>query len=147
MAYPLRWPGGPGRCAVEAFDVITRLIHAQAGEDNVAAVIIEPVQGEGGFVVPPDGFLPRLAEYCAGHGILLIADEVQSGFCRTGDWCACDHEGVVPHLPRHHWRGRPGLPPGRRGGAHLRHLRQRASFPAAASHRVALAAVVDSGPV
>jgi 4-aminobutyrate aminotransferase / (S)-3-amino-2-methylpropionate transaminase / 5-aminovalerate transaminase len=98
MAYPLRWPGGPDRCAAEAFDVVTRLIHAQVGEDNVAAVIIEPIQGEGGFVVPPDGFLPALARYCHEHGILFIADEIQTGFCRTGDWFACDHEGVVPDL-------------------------------------------------
>jgi 4-aminobutyrate aminotransferase/(S)-3-amino-2-methylpropionate transaminase len=98
MAYPLRWPGGPERCAADALDTVTGLIHAQVGEDNVAAVIIEPVQGEGGFIVPPDGFLPGLAEYCREHGILLIADEIQSGFCRTGDWFACDHEGVVPDL-------------------------------------------------
>jgi 4-aminobutyrate aminotransferase/(S)-3-amino-2-methylpropionate transaminase len=98
MAYPLRWPTGRDRCADEAFETVTRLIHAQVGEDNVAAVIIEPIQGEGGFVVPPDGFLPRLAEYCRLHQILLIADEIQTGFCRTGDWFACDHEGVVPDL-------------------------------------------------
>jgi 4-aminobutyrate aminotransferase/(S)-3-amino-2-methylpropionate transaminase len=49
-------------------------------------------------VVPPDGFLPGLSRFCAEHGIVLIADEVQSGFCRTGDWFACDHEGVVPDL-------------------------------------------------
>jgi 4-aminobutyrate aminotransferase/(S)-3-amino-2-methylpropionate transaminase len=98
MAYPLRWPGGPQRCAAEAFETVTRLIHAQVGEDNVAAVIIEPIQGEGGFVVPPDGFLPALAAYCREGGILLIADEIQTGFCRTGDWFACDHEGVVPDL-------------------------------------------------
>ena len=64
----------------------------------MAAVIIEPIQGEGGFIVPPPGFLPGLAEFCARHGILLIADEIQSGFCRTGDWFGCDHEGVVPDL-------------------------------------------------
>src|SRR5690348_7498996 len=98
MAYPLRWPGGPGQCAKEALDVISTLIHTQVGEDNVAAVIIEPIQGEGGFVVPPDGFLPGLADFCRQHGILLIADEIQTGFCRTGDWFACDHEGVVPDL-------------------------------------------------
>jgi 4-aminobutyrate aminotransferase / (S)-3-amino-2-methylpropionate transaminase / 5-aminovalerate transaminase len=98
MAYPLRWPGGPARCAEEAFPLVTQLIHAQVGEDNVAAVIIEPIQGEGGFVVPPDGFLPKLAAYCREHGILLIADEIQTGFCRTGDWFACDHERVVPDL-------------------------------------------------
>jgi 4-aminobutyrate aminotransferase/(S)-3-amino-2-methylpropionate transaminase len=98
MAYPLRWPGGPERCAAEALDVITSLIHTQVGEDNAAAVLIEPIQGEGGFIVPPDGFLPGLAEFCAAHGIVLIADEIQSGLCRTGDWFACDHESVVPDL-------------------------------------------------
>src|SRR6266498_2932596 len=98
MAYPLRWPTGPERCAAEALDVITSLIHTQVGEDNVAAVLIEPIQGEGGFIVPPDGFLPGLAEFCAAHGIVLIADEIQSGLCRTGDWFASDHESVVPDL-------------------------------------------------
>ena len=98
MGYPLRWPGGPERCAADALDVITGLIHTQVGEDNVAAVLIEPIQGEGGLIVPPDGFLPGLAAFCAEHGILLIADEIQTGFCRTGDWFACDHEGVVPDL-------------------------------------------------
>jgi 4-aminobutyrate aminotransferase / (S)-3-amino-2-methylpropionate transaminase / 5-aminovalerate transaminase len=98
MAYPLRWPGGPERCAAEALDVVTGLIHTQVGEQNVAAVIIEPIQGEGGFIVPPDGFLPGLAEFCRAHGIVLIADEIQSGFCRTGDWFASEHEGVVPDL-------------------------------------------------
>ena len=98
MAYPLRWPGGPARCAAAALDVITGLIHTAVGEDNVAAVIIEPIQGEGGFIVPPDGFLPGLAEFCREHGILLIADEIQSGFCRTGAWFACEDEGVVPDL-------------------------------------------------
>jgi 4-aminobutyrate aminotransferase / (S)-3-amino-2-methylpropionate transaminase / 5-aminovalerate transaminase len=98
MAYPYRWPGGPARCAQEALGVVTSLIHAQVGEENVAAVVIEPIQGEGGFVVPPDGFLPGLAEYCRAHGIVFVADEIQSGFCRTGDWFACDHENVVPDL-------------------------------------------------
>jgi 4-aminobutyrate aminotransferase / (S)-3-amino-2-methylpropionate transaminase / 5-aminovalerate transaminase len=98
MAYPFRWPGGPEKCAAEALDVITGLIHAQVGEENVAAVVIEPVQGEGGFIVPPDGFLPGLAKFCRANGIVFIADEIQSGFCRTGDWFACDHEHVVPDL-------------------------------------------------
>jgi len=98
MAYPFRWPGGPDACAAEALDVITGMIHAQVGEENVAAVVIEPVQGEGGFIVPPDGFLPGLAEFCRASGIVFVADEIQSGFCRTGDWFACDHERVVPDL-------------------------------------------------
>jgi len=98
MAYPFRWPGGPAACAADALDVITGLIHTQVGEENTAAVVIEPIQGEGGFIVPPDGFLPGLAEFCRQHGIVFIADEVQSGFCRSGDWFAVDHEGVVPDL-------------------------------------------------
>jgi 4-aminobutyrate aminotransferase/(S)-3-amino-2-methylpropionate transaminase len=61
-------------------------------------VILEPIQGEGGFIVPPEGFIAALAEFCREHGIVFIADEIQSGFCRTGDWFACEHEGVVPDL-------------------------------------------------
>ncbi|MGL4745775.1 MAG: 4-aminobutyrate--2-oxoglutarate transaminase [Dermatophilaceae bacterium] len=98
MAYPYRWPGGPERCAEDALRTVTDMVHAQVGEENTAAVVIEPVQGEGGFIVPPPGFLPGLADWCRAHGILLVADEVQSGFCRTGDWFASDHEGVVPDL-------------------------------------------------
>ncbi len=98
MAYPYRWAGGPERCAEEALRTVTDMIHAQVGEENTAAVVIEPIQGEGGFIVPPEGFLPGLAEYCREHGIVFVADEVQSGFCRTGDWFASDHEGVVPDL-------------------------------------------------
>jgi 4-aminobutyrate aminotransferase/(S)-3-amino-2-methylpropionate transaminase len=98
MAYPLRWPDGPQACKAEALDVVKSLIHTQVGESNVAAVIIEPIQGEGGFIVPPEGFLAGLAAFCADHGIALIADEIQSGFCRTGDWFACSYEGVEPDL-------------------------------------------------
>jgi 4-aminobutyrate aminotransferase/(S)-3-amino-2-methylpropionate transaminase len=98
MAYPFRWPGGPAACAAEALDVITGLIHTQVGEQNVAAVVLEPIQGEGGFIVPPDGFLTGLARFCSDNGIVFVADEIQSGFCRAGDWFACDHEGVVPDL-------------------------------------------------
>jgi 4-aminobutyrate aminotransferase/(S)-3-amino-2-methylpropionate transaminase len=98
MAYPLRWPGGAEACRRDALAMVKSLIHSQVGEDNVAAVIIEPIQGEGGFVVPPIGFLPGLAEFCHQHGIVFIADEIQTGFCRTGDWFACEHEGVLPDL-------------------------------------------------
>ena len=68
------------------------------GADNAACVLIEPIQGEGGFVVPAPGFLPAIAEWCADRGVLLVADEIQTGFCRTGDWFACEDEGVVPDL-------------------------------------------------
>ncbi|MFE9748864.1 4-aminobutyrate--2-oxoglutarate transaminase [Saccharothrix saharensis] len=75
-----------------------RAVAAIDRPDEVACVVVEPIQGEGGFVVPAPGFLPALADWCRSHGVLLVADEVQTGFCRTGDWFACDHEGVVPDL-------------------------------------------------
>ncbi|WP_375490617.1 4-aminobutyrate--2-oxoglutarate transaminase [uncultured Jatrophihabitans sp.] len=98
MAYPFRWPTGPQHCADEAFEMFVSNVHTQVGETNTAAVIVEPIQGEGGFVVPPPGFLARVADWCRTHGIVFIADEIQTGFCRTGDWFACDAEGVVPDL-------------------------------------------------
>ena len=98
MAYPYRWPTGAERCADEAFDAFVTDVHSQVGESNTAAVILEPIQGEGGFIVPAPGFVKRVAEWCREHGILFIADEVQTGFCRTGDWFASEHEDVVPDL-------------------------------------------------
>ena len=98
MAYPYRWPSGPERCADEAFDEFVTLVHTQVGEQNTAAVVIEPIQGEGGFIVPAPGFMARMAAWCAEQGILFIADEIQTGFCRTGDWFASEFENVVPDL-------------------------------------------------
>jgi 4-aminobutyrate aminotransferase len=66
--------------------------------EEVAAVFVEPVQGEGGYIVPPPDFLPRLAEICRRHGILLVADEIQTGFGRTGKMFACEHWGVEPDI-------------------------------------------------
>jgi 4-aminobutyrate aminotransferase/(S)-3-amino-2-methylpropionate transaminase len=96
VSYPFRDPeamSGP-----EAAERALRLIETQVGADNVACVLIEPIQGEGGFVVPAPGFLAALASWCTAHGALFVADEIQTGFCRTGDWFACQHEGVVPDL-------------------------------------------------
>lgn len=73
-------------------------IEAQIGAANLAAVIIEPVQGEGGFIVPADGFLTTLVQWCRDTGVVFIADEVQSGFARTGAWFATEHDGVEPDL-------------------------------------------------
>lgn len=73
-------------------------IEKQVGADNLAAVVIEPIQGEGGFIVPAEGFLPALAEWCTANNVVFIADEVQSGFARTGELFACEHDGVVPDL-------------------------------------------------
>jgi 4-aminobutyrate aminotransferase / (S)-3-amino-2-methylpropionate transaminase / 5-aminovalerate transaminase len=70
----------------------------QVAPESVAAVIAEPVLGEGGFVIPPDGYFKRVHEICRKHGILFIADEVQSGFARTGKWFASEHFGVEPDL-------------------------------------------------
>ena len=95
MSYPLRDGGlsGPD-AAARAIETVDK----QVGAANVAAVVVEPIQGEGGFVVPAPGFLPALASWAAEHGIVFVADEIQTGFCRTGDWFACMPEGVEPDL-------------------------------------------------
>ncbi len=98
MAYPYRWPTGPDDCGPEAAAAAIDQITTQVGAGNVAAVLVEPIQGEGGFIVPGAGFLPRIAEFCRANGIALIADEVQTGFGRTGRMFACEHEGIVPDL-------------------------------------------------
>ncbi len=98
MSYPYRWPSGPENSGPEAAAQAIDLIEKQLGASQVAAVLIEPIQGEGGFVVPGAGFLPALAQFCTDNGIVFIADEVQTGFARTGDMFACEHEGVVPDL-------------------------------------------------
>lgn len=74
------------------------MIEKQIGASSVAAIVIEPIQGEGGFIVPAEGFLPTLAAWAKENGVVFIADEVQSGFCRTGAWFASEHEGVVPDI-------------------------------------------------
>ncbi|MBT2585367.1 4-aminobutyrate--2-oxoglutarate transaminase [Arthrobacter sp. ISL-95] len=73
-------------------------IEKQIGAENVAAVIIEPIQGEGGFIAPANGFLPALQEWTSQNGVIFILDEVQTGFARTGDMFAANHEGIVPDL-------------------------------------------------
>ncbi|MBO3084418.1 4-aminobutyrate--2-oxoglutarate transaminase [Cellulomonas fengjieae] len=95
-SYPLRDPAGMTgeQAALRAIDVAER----QVGADQVAALVLEPILGEGGFVVPAPGFLPTLAAWAADRGIVLVADEVQTGFARTGDMFAMHHEGVVPDL-------------------------------------------------
>jgi 4-aminobutyrate aminotransferase/(S)-3-amino-2-methylpropionate transaminase len=95
MSYPLRDGGLSGaEAAARAIDVIEK----QVGGDQVACVVIEPIQGEGGFIVPADGFLPAIAEWCQANGVVFVADEIQAGFCRTGSWFAVEHEGVVPDV-------------------------------------------------
>ncbi|MEV6417767.1 4-aminobutyrate--2-oxoglutarate transaminase [Kribbella sp. NPDC051718] len=95
MSYPFRDQDTDGSAAARrAIEVIEK----QVGSENLAAVVIEPIQGEGGFVVPAAGFLPALAAWCRDHDVVFVADEVQTGFARTGDLFACEHEGVVPDL-------------------------------------------------
>lgn len=98
MAYPFRWPGGAEACEREALDTVLHKIEKEIGAKNVACIVIEPIQGEGGFVVPPKGFLPGLVKFCNENGIVFIADEVQTGFARTGKMFACEDEGIVPDL-------------------------------------------------
>ncbi|MBO4142235.1 4-aminobutyrate--2-oxoglutarate transaminase [Micromonospora tulbaghiae] len=95
MSYPLR-DGGLDGAAAAARSI--EMIEKQVGAENVAALLIEPIQGEGGFVVPAEGFLPALREWATAAGVVFVADEIQTGFCRTGDWFACEHEGVEPDL-------------------------------------------------
>ncbi|MDQ0258897.1 4-aminobutyrate--2-oxoglutarate transaminase [Sinomonas atrocyanea] len=97
MSYPFR-EENPQITGKEAAERAILMMSKQIGADQIAAIIIEPIQGEGGFIVPADGFLPRLAEFAKENGIVFIADEVQSGFARTGEWFAVQHEGVVPDL-------------------------------------------------
>ncbi len=94
--YPYRWPGN-GDAGIEAADAVEAAIEAQ-GADTVAAVIAEPVMGTGGVIVPPPTYFPRLREICNRHNVLLIADEVITGFGRTGRWFALGHWGVEPDL-------------------------------------------------
>ena len=96
MSYPLRDPAGMTgeQAARRAIEVIEK----QVGADAVAALVIEPILGEGGFIVPAPGFLPALASWAREHGVVFVADEIQTGFARTGAMFASDHEGIVPDL-------------------------------------------------
>ena len=98
MAYPFRWNGDQSKCAQEALDMVIHKIEKEIGVKNVAAIVIEPIQGEGGFVVPPKGFLPGLVNFSKENGIVFIADEVQTGFGRTGKMFASEDENIEPDL-------------------------------------------------
>ncbi len=98
--YSYRAPVGvsPERLTEYCLEELKRLWRSEISPDQTAALIVEPVQGEGGFIVPTPGFLKGLRELCDAHGIILIVDEVQSGFGRTGKFWAFEHEGVLPDL-------------------------------------------------
>jgi 4-aminobutyrate aminotransferase / (S)-3-amino-2-methylpropionate transaminase / 5-aminovalerate transaminase len=89
-SYPFRATGD--------LDTTLHFLDKTVGARNIAAVVVEPIAGEGGFIVPAAGWLPGLASWCRDNGVLLVADEVQTGFGRTGRWFACEHEGVVPDI-------------------------------------------------
>jgi putrescine aminotransferase len=94
--YPYRWPGGddPGIGAADALEQAIR----REGPETVAAFIAEPVMGAGGVIVPPPTYFPRVREICNRHDVLLIADEVITGFGRTGRWFALGHWGIEPDI-------------------------------------------------
>lgn len=94
VSYPFRDGLSGQEAAARTIDVIDK----QVGASNVACIVIEPVLGEGGFIVPAPGYLAALAAYAAGQGIVFVADEIQSGMCRTGAWFASEHDGFVPDL-------------------------------------------------
>ncbi len=95
-AYRYGWP--PEETSRWCLKELRHLLASQTAPSETAAIIVEPVLGEGGYVVPPPSFLPGLREICDEHGILLVADEVQSGFGRTGKFFAIEHTGLTPDI-------------------------------------------------
>ncbi|MDI2098871.1 4-aminobutyrate--2-oxoglutarate transaminase [Ruicaihuangia caeni] len=95
LSYPFRDGGLDG---VTAARKAISTIEKQVGAENLAAIIIEPIQGEGGFIVPAEGFLPTLVAWARENDVVFIADEVQTGFARTGAMFASDHEGIAPDI-------------------------------------------------
>lgn len=100
MSYPFRDNAAAGTkvSGEEAAQRVITMIDKQIGADQVAAIVIEPIQGEGGFIVPAEGFLPALVDYARDNGIVFVADEVQAGFGRTGKMFASEWEGIEPDL-------------------------------------------------
>jgi 4-aminobutyrate aminotransferase/(S)-3-amino-2-methylpropionate transaminase len=98
MPYSYRWNGDQATITEDALKMVTTKIEKEIGAHNVAAILIEPILGEGGFIVPPKGFLPGLSKYATENKIVFIADEVQAGFARTGDWFAVNNENVEPDM-------------------------------------------------
>ncbi|MCR5913816.1 4-aminobutyrate--2-oxoglutarate transaminase [Corynebacterium sp. zg254] len=94
MSYPLR----DGLRGEEAAERTITVIEQEVGAANLACVVVEPIQGEGGFVVPAEGYLPALQKWCNDNDVVFIVDEIQAGMMRTGTWFASEHEGVVPDM-------------------------------------------------
>jgi 4-aminobutyrate aminotransferase/(S)-3-amino-2-methylpropionate transaminase len=99
-AYPYRCPLGqpPETCGPACVAHVIDEMERHIGPESIAAIVAEPVQGEGGFIVPAPEFLPALKDFCEKHGIVFIADEVQTGFGRTGKWFGVEHSGIVPDI-------------------------------------------------
>ncbi len=95
---PMSYPYRDGLSGPQAAKTALLQIEKQVGADNLAAIIIEPIQGEGGFIVPAPGFLAELSAWAKANDVVFIADEIQTGFARTGAMFACEHDGVVPDL-------------------------------------------------
>ncbi|SDQ16059.1 4-aminobutyrate aminotransferase / (S)-3-amino-2-methylpropionate transaminase [Curtobacterium sp. UNCCL20] len=95
---PMSYPYRDGLSGPEAAKRAISQIEKQVGAENTAAVLVEPIQGEGGFVVPAPGFLAALSEWTTANDVVFIADEVQTGFARTGAMFASEHEGIVPDV-------------------------------------------------
>jgi len=85
-------------CGLHCLDYIETLMETIIPPEETAAVFIEPIQGDGGVIVPPDEYLPRLQKLCRDHGILFVDEEVQTGFCRTGRWFAANHWNLEPDI-------------------------------------------------
>ena len=98
LAYPYRCDACIKPCESSVLSMVLHKIEKEIGASNVACIVIEPILGEGGFIVPCKGFLPGLAKFCKENSIVFIADEVQTGFARTGDMFACEDESVIPDL-------------------------------------------------
>jgi 4-aminobutyrate aminotransferase/(S)-3-amino-2-methylpropionate transaminase len=95
---PVAYPFRDSRSGAEVAAAAILKIEKEVGADNVAAIVIEPIQGEGGFIAPTIGFLPAIRDFAKQKGIVFVSDEIQTGFCRTGQWFASEHENLEPDL-------------------------------------------------
>ena len=95
VSYPFH--DGP-HSGTEVADWAISRMEKEVGAQNIAAIVVEPILGEGGFIVPAPGYFAAVADFAQANGIVFVADEIQSGFARTGDWFASEFEGVVPDL-------------------------------------------------
>jgi len=95
---PNSYPFADGLSGEQAAERTITYLEKRVGAGELACLVVEPIQGEGGFIVPAEGYLPRLVEWCEANGIVYVSDEVQSGMARTGKYFASEHFGITPHL-------------------------------------------------